>query len=136
MGIISPGIVIEKLLVEKLILVSTEPRKATTGQVPGYIFIDWGDTFREQHSIAFPDTSTHRLSVGLAAVGLNHMLKQSGSGYFAQSMVEELLENKTLYLVEDAPVFDYPIYMIYQENSQNKHSVSTAIKGLKAVCEK
>lgn len=132
----SPGIVIEKLLVERLVLVSTEPREATTGQVPGYIFIDWGDTFREQHSLAFPDTSTHRLSVGLAAVGLNHMLKQGGSAYFSHSMVKELIDNKTIYLVENAPTFDYPIYMIYQENIKNRNSVTTAIEGLKAVCKK
>ena len=130
----SPGIVIEKLMVESLVLVSTEPREATNGQVPGYIFVDWGDTFREQHNLAFPDTSTHRLSVGLATVGFNHMLKQGGSGYFLQSMVKDLIKDKTVHLVKSAPAFDYPIYLIYQEVAKNNPIVKTAIEGLKTIC--
>ena len=130
-----PGITIERLFVESLVLVSTEPRKSTDAQVPGYIFVDWGETFKKEHSIAFPDTAAHRMTVGLAAVAFSHILKQGGSGYFIRSMVKELIDDKTIHLVEDAPVFEYPIYMVYQEGARNKDLVATAIKGLNEISE-
>ena len=128
-----PGIIIEPLLVESLILVSTEARSLSTAQVPGYIFVDWGESFREQHSLAFPDAPTHRLNVGLGAVALNHILKRGGSGYFLENMVKELISDQTLHIVKDAPVIERPLFLVYQEQAHNQNLVATAIEGLKAV---
>ncbi len=125
-----PGISIEHLFIDDLVLVSTEPRKSTDAQVPGYIFVDWGESFKEQHSLAFPDTPAHRMTIGLAAVAMNHVLKHSGSGYFIRSMVQKMIDDKTIHLVEDAPTFEYPIYMVYQEGAKDKTLVATAIDGL------
>lgn len=127
------GITIEDLLTESLVLVSTEPRKLGVGQVPGYIFVDWGEVFRSQHSLAFPDAPTHRLTVGLGAVGLQHILKRGGSGYFIQSMVTDLLDEGVLHRVEGAPVFERPLYLVYADSSLDEELVSTAILGLKEV---
>ena len=128
-----PGIAIEPLMSESLILVSTEPREISLGQVTGYIFVDWGDSFRAKHSMAFPDAPTHRLTIGLAAVALSHILKRGGSGYFIESMVKELLVEERLFLVEKAPVFERPLYLVYQEEPIDSELIEAAIRGLKVV---
>lgn len=128
-----PGIVIEPLVTESLILVSTEPRSVGSGQVPGYIFVDWGEVFRTKHSLAFPDAPSHRLTVGLGAVGLEHILKHGGSGYFLESMVQELIVNKRLFMVTGAPVFERPLFLVYQQHPANKPLLDMAIEGLRVV---
>ena len=128
-----PGIIIEPLLVESLVLVSTVPRGLSNAQVPGYVFVDWGEAFRQQHSLAFPDAPTHRLTVGLGAVALSHILKQGGSGYFLKSMVADLIDDGIMHIVAESPVFERPLYLVYQEEDQDKALLATAIEGLKAV---
>ena len=128
-----PGITIEHLLTESLILVSTEPRSVSTDQVAGYVFVDWGESFREQHNQAFPDAPAHRLTVGLGAVALNHILKQGGSGYFLKSMVKDLIDDGTMHHVKDSPIFERPLYLVYQDETQDKDQLTKAITGLKAV---
>lgn len=132
----SQGIVIEHLVSESLVLVSTEPREISTGQTPGYIFVDWGEHFRDMHSAAFPDAPTHRLSVGLGAIGLEHILKRGGSGYFIESMVNDLLAQEQLHRVKNAPLFERPLYLIYQAEPLDKDLLLLAIEGLKAVSRK
>lgn len=128
-----PGITIEHLLTESLILVSTEPRRLSKDQVPGYIFVDWGESFREQHSQAFPNSPTHRLTVGLGAVALNHIIKQGGSGYFLKNMVKDLISDGTMHHVKKSPTFERPLYLVYQDEAQHKDLLTKAIAGLKEV---
>ena len=128
-----PGIVIEQLASESLILVSTEPRSVAGGQVPGYIFVDWGETFRNKHSLAFPDAPTHHLSIELGAVALGHLLKRGGSGYFIESMVNDLLIEGRLHRVTGAPVFERALYLVYQDDPQDKAVISRAVEGLREV---
>ncbi len=131
----SAGIVIEPLLTEELLLVSTEPRPLGKGQVPGYVFVDWGEAFRIRHSLAFPDSPTHKLTVGLGAVGLGHILQRGGSGYFLASMVTPLLADGKLFRVEDAPVFERPLYLVYQQETPAQDLLEVAVQGLRAVVQ-
>ena len=108
-----PNMRIETLSEEDLILVSTEQREIQVGRVDGYVFVDWGDDFRAQHSLAFPEASVPRLSVGLGDVGLNHVLTRGGSGYFLARTVQPLIEEGKLYKVDSAPVFQRPLYLAY-----------------------
>lgn len=130
------GIMIEQLVSEPLIMISTEPREMNGGQVPGYIFVDWGESFRSKHSLAFPDAPTHHLSIELGAVALGHLLKRGGSGYFVESMVSELLADGRLHRVVGAPVFERPLYLVYQEHPQEKEVISRAIEGMREISHK
>ena len=128
-----PELVIEPYLTEKLILISTSPREVSPGRVPGYVFVDWGDSFRAQHSQAFPETPAPKLSVGLGAVGLDHILKQGGSGYFLEETVSPLIAEGRLHRVANAPIFERPTYLVYQENPIDEDLINTALNGLKTI---
>jgi len=128
-----PRLRIETLVEEDLILVSTDPRHLQVGRVPGYVFVDWGDDFRTQHSLAFPEASVPKLSVGLGDVGLNHILAHGGSGYFLARNVEPLITDGRLYRVDDAPVFQRPLYIAYLTEAANPELLLRAIEHLRQV---
>ena len=128
-----PELVIEPFLREKLVLVSTEPREVVASRVKGYIFVDWGESFKAQHALAFPDAPAPKLSVGLGSVGLEHILNHGGSGYFIEENVSSLIASGKLHRVQDAPEFQRPTYLVYQDNPTDKDLLDTAIKGLKSI---
>lgn len=109
----------EKLLEDKLVLVSTYPRKVASGWVEDYVFVDWGAEFREEHKNAYPNTQAPRLSVGLGMVGLDYILKYGGAAYFPERMVEDLVKTEQLFYVEGAPKFSRPVYLSYHKESSN-----------------
>jgi len=127
-----PGLVTEKLLEERLVLVSTTPREM--GQWDEhYIFVDWGPEYRAVHSQTFPDLSTPAISVGLGALGLQHMLANGGFGYFPMRVVRPYLADGRLHAVTDAPDFRRPAYMVYRNAEELSEALRTAIRGLRYV---
>ena len=59
-----PGLKVEPLLEERLILVSTEPDRLPQPG-PGYIYIDWGPEFYARHSASFPEFVGPALSANI-----------------------------------------------------------------------
>ncbi|NIR32742.1 MAG: LysR family transcriptional regulator [Gammaproteobacteria bacterium] len=107
-----PGLTVEFLLEEQLVMVSTDA--ATTDKPSaGYVYVDWGPEFHAKHSMNFPDFGTPALIVGIAWLGLQHMLSYGGSGYFPQRLVRRYLEAGRLFRVRQAPTFALPAYMVY-----------------------
>ena len=48
----TPGLVIEDLLEETLVLVATDEREVSEGWIEDYVFVDWGAEFRRRHGEA------------------------------------------------------------------------------------
>lgn len=128
-----PNIHIEQFLDDKLILVTTEQRVIEAGRVDGYVFVDWGDEFRAQHNLAFPKAYIPKISFGVASSALNHILKNGGSGYFIEGSIKHLLEDKTLFVVEDSPTFHRPTYLGYPTNSADSKLHKAAIRALRRI---
>jgi DNA-binding transcriptional LysR family regulator len=128
-----PGLSVETLLVETLVLVSTRPREAVPDWVADYVFVDWGDDFRNEHRRAFPEMETPAVSVGLGAMGLQHILAGGGSGYFPLRAVQPLLEDTRLHRVAKAPVFQRPAYMVYSADPSDPDLLDRALEGLRQV---
>jgi DNA-binding transcriptional LysR family regulator len=129
----TPGLAVETLLVETLVLVSTRPRKVVSDWVADYVFVDWGEDFLVQHRQAFPEMETPAVSVGLGAMGLQHILASGGSGYFPLRAVQPLLKAKRLYRVAKAPVFRRPAYMVYSADPSDQDLLDQALEGLRHV---
>lgn len=126
----NPDLVIQEYATEELVMVSTHPRAVERTAVPGYVYVDWGASFRADHSLAYPDSPTHQMTVGLASAGLTHILQQGGSGYFLASEVSELIEDGRLSLVRGAPPFTLTTYLAYYSEAVDSPAVQTALQGL------
>jgi len=120
-----PGLKVEPLLEERLVLVSTDPdRPPEPGQ--GYVLIDWGSEFHARHGVSFPDFVGPALTANIGWLGLQHVLANGGSGYFAHRIVEPLLKARRLHLVVGAPKFSMPAYVVYSVDQPDDH-VQSAI---------
>lgn len=123
---------IEPLLSEELVMVSTKPRAVQTGVVPGYVFVDWGETFRAQHSMHFPGVFSHKLTIPSSAVAMEHILANDGSGYFLAASADPHLKAGRLHLVEGAPRFQRSVFVAVRIDVIAPESIQTAVDALRA----
>lgn len=107
-----PGLKVELLLEEKLVLVSTSPGRGTELDA-GYVHVDWGPEFYAKHSASFPDFAGPALSVNTGWLGLQHILAVGGSGYFQERLVRKLVSEGRLFAHAEAPAFELPAYVVY-----------------------
>jgi len=107
-----PGLTVELLLEERLVMVSTRPDPS---REPGrdYVYVDWGPEFYAQHLLAFPSFGGSALSVNVGWLGLNQIRATGGSGYFPLRMVREDESAGRLHRVPDVPEFRLPAYVCY-----------------------
>ena len=129
----APGLVVEDLFEETLVMASTDEREVSAGWVEDYVFVDWGDSFRVQHGEAFPDLETPAVAVGLGALGLQYVLQNGGSGYFPIRMVEPLIDEGKLHLVKGAPTVRRPAYTVYSAHPKDDEALNQALDGLREI---
>lgn len=111
-----PGLTVELLFEERLILVATAAADSTVrpGEpAHGYVYIDWGPEFYARHSALFPDFIGPALTANIGWLGLQHILENGGSGYFPLRLARSYLADGRLMRAADAPEFALPAYMIY-----------------------
>jgi DNA-binding transcriptional LysR family regulator len=127
-----PGLIAERLMEERLVLVSTTEREVTQWDET-YVFIDWGPEFLMAHAQAYPNLPTPAVTVGLGALGLQHILANGGFAYFPMRVVRRPLSEGRVHLVTGAPEFRRPAFLVYPTDSLQDDIVSTAIKGLRQI---
>lgn len=111
-----PGLKVELLFEENLILVSTDPNRKPE-PCSGYVYIDWGPEFHAKHSAAFPDFIGPALTANIGWLGLQYILENGGSGYFPVRLVRPYLKNSRLTALRAAPAFSLPAYVVYPDKS-------------------
>ena len=126
-----PGLKIELLIEEKLVLVTTSGR-GQAQRATDYVFVDWGPDFAARHNLAFPQLSNTGTFVGLGPLGLQYILEAGGAGYFRMNVVRPYLKNGRLRLVPDAAEFAYPAYAVYSDEA-DAQVVTPALAGLRHV---
>jgi DNA-binding transcriptional LysR family regulator len=106
-----PGLKLEQLFEEKLVMVSTDAKSKPEPQ-PGYVYVDWGPEFYARHTACFPNFGPP-LTANIGWLGLQHVLENGGSGYFPERIVRPHLKAKRLNLIGNAPEFSMPAYVVY-----------------------
>lgn len=101
---------------EKLIIVSTDPADRPEPGI-GYIYIDWGPEFYARHSASFPDFIGPALTANIGWLGLQHILENSGSGYFPVRLVRQYLADGRLTDPQGGPEFSLSAYVVYPDDS-------------------
>lgn len=111
-----PGLRVEPLLEETLVLVAT--RAQSPGQLPAnYVYVDWGPEFFAQHSLAFANFTGAALTVNIGMLGLEHILKHGGSGYFPLRLVRQYILAGKLHRIAGVPDFRLPGYLCFPAKS-------------------
>lgn len=125
-----PGLTIDLLMEEELVLVTTDPDVPPT-EDPNYVQVDWGPDFGLHHGISFPESSSS-LSASLGPLALSYILAAGGSGYFRMHAVQPYLDSGQLHVMPDAPRFSYPVYAVYSANAEDA-ALGPALAALREV---
>ena len=125
-----PGLKIDLLMEEKLVLVTTDP-EARLLDGTDYVYMDWGPDFALHHEMNFPDAAPD-LSIDLGPLALSYVLAAGGSGYFRMSAVQPYLAAGRLHLVPEMPQFSYPVYAVQSANA-DETVAGPALAGLHSV---
>jgi DNA-binding transcriptional LysR family regulator len=118
-----PGLKVERLFEEQLVLVSTDPNGGGEPR-DGYVYVDWGPEFYARHSVSFPNFAGPSITVNIGWLGLQHVLENGGSGYFPRRIVQSLLTQGRLHLAGGAPEFSMPAYVTYPLDRDAAHIAS------------
>jgi LysR family transcriptional regulator, flagellar master operon regulator len=124
-----PGLGIERLFDETLVLAGTDP--ACPWPDPGYVQVDWGPEFYAQFSAAFPHNPPPALHANIGWLGLQWMAANSGSAYLPRRMLRDALEQGRLIAIPKAPSFLITAYMVYPLDRRQDPLLEQALEGLR-----
>jgi DNA-binding transcriptional LysR family regulator len=113
----SPGIHIQHLFDETLVLLTTDPDKPWPDD--NYIYVDWGPAFYAQHSSSYPDMERPAQVVNIGWLGVQIIMSNGGSCFVPVRMAEPLISSGQLFHMPGSPRFKIPAYMVYSLNSDS-----------------
>ena len=113
----SPGLQVEHLFDETLMLLTTDPDKDWPDQ--NYIYIDWGPEFYAQHNNSYPELERPALVANIGWLGVQLILSNGGSCFLPIRMAKSFLDEGRLHRVPDSPEFRLPAYMVFPREQQS-----------------
>ncbi len=113
----SPGLVVEHLFDEKLVLVSSRPDDDKPGD--DYVYVEWGPGFYAQHVRDYPDLERPPQIANIGWLGVQLILGNGGSCFLPARMAETFLAAGSLFRVKNSPEYIHPAYMVYPRAIEN-----------------
>lgn len=113
----SPGLVVEHLFDEILVLVSSRSNDVQPGD--DYIYVEWGPGFYGQHAQSYPDLERPPQVVNIGWLGVQLILSNGGSCFLPARMAEPYIASGSLFRVKGSPEFVHPAYLVYPRETDN-----------------
>ena len=129
-----PGIVIEHLFDEELVLVTSGVARGR-GLGDDYVYVEWGPEFEADHDAAYPTLEHTGLALDLGSFGISYLLRHKASGYFPLRIVKPLVRRRRLKLVKRARRFVFPVCAAYPEE-RDEEAYAPILKGLRALADR
>jgi DNA-binding transcriptional LysR family regulator len=124
----SPGLIVEHLFDERLVLVSSRRDDVKPGE--DYIYVDWGPGFYAQHAQSYPDLEQPSQVVNIGWLGVQLILSNGGSCFLPARMAEPFIASGQLHRVTGSPEYIHPAYMVYPRETDNE-VLELAVEGMK-----
>jgi DNA-binding transcriptional LysR family regulator len=124
----SPGLIVEHLFDETLVLVSTHRRESAPGD--DYIYIDWGPGFYAQHAQSYPDIEGPGQIANIGWLGIQLLLTNGGSCFLPARMAAPFFAEGHLYRVTGSPEYALSAYMVFHRHSDSP-VLGQALEGLR-----
>jgi len=124
----SPGLVVERLFDETLVLVSTRPGDTAPGK--DYIYIEWGPGFYAQHVQSYPDLESPPQIANIGWLGIQLALANGGSCFLPARMAASFVASGRLHRVPGSPEYVHTAYMVYPRESDSP-VLKQAVEGLR-----
>ncbi len=101
---------------ERLVQVATVERSRVRSD-PEYIYVDYGERFRQDHAAVYSDADTPKLTMGSAEWALSYLLEHGGSAYLPENRVSGLISSGRLFIVKETETFSRYCYMVVNHGS-------------------
>jgi LysR family transcriptional regulator, flagellar master operon regulator len=124
----APGLVVEHLFDETLVLIST--RRDTRWPGEDYIYVDWGPGFYASHRESYPDLERSPQAVNIGWLGVQLILANGGSCFLPIRMARPLIDAGRVFKVDKGPEIDHPAYMVFPREADSE-VLRDAVQGLR-----
>ncbi len=120
-------------ITDRLKLISSDP--VTSKSPDRYIHIEWVPEFDAQLAGEFSASAGTLISVNIGWLGLQYLETTGGWGYFPERFVRPQLEAGKFHIVEDAPVFDLPSWLVVRDD-RDRSLIDPMVNGLLEVARR
>ena len=124
----APGLVVEHLFDEMLVLVST--RRDTRWPDEDYIYVEWGPGFYAKHRENYPDLERPSQVVNIGWLGVQLILANGGCCFLPIRMAQPFIDDGRLFRVVEGPEFTHPAYMVFPREADSE-VLRLALHGLR-----
>jgi LysR family transcriptional regulator, flagellar master operon regulator len=114
----APGLAVEHLFDETLVMVSSHPETRWPGD--DYIYVEWGPGFYARHRESYPDLERPAQVVNIGWLGIQLILTNGGSCFLPIRMARSFIQAGRLFRVADAPEFPHPAYMVFPRQADSE----------------
>jgi DNA-binding transcriptional LysR family regulator len=128
----SPGLIVEHLFDETLVLVSSRPDDKGPGA--DYIYVEWGPGFYAQHAQSYPDLEGPAQIVNIGWLGIQLVLTNGGSCFLPARMAASFIAAGRLFRVAGSPEYVLPAYVVFPRTADNP-VLEQALQGLRELAE-
>lgn len=126
----NPGLQVEHLFDETLVLLTTHPEKSWPDE--NYVYIDWGPEFYARHSNSFPDLERPAQVANIGWLGVQLILCNGGSCFLPIRMAKPFIQTKKLFAVPGSPRYRLPAYVVFPQAGESG-VLEQALAGLRAL---
>ncbi|MDH5559898.1 MAG: LysR family transcriptional regulator [Deltaproteobacteria bacterium] len=124
-----PELVFKEMNMVELILVSSIKNQSLVEALDkGYIMVEWGTSFLVEHTRVFPNLAQPMIHLYFGRWAVDYLLLAGGSAYLARNMIEDHLEKKQLFRVNDAPVFYKQSFAVYNKKNKNINLIEKSLE--------
>jgi DNA-binding transcriptional LysR family regulator len=124
----SPGLIVEHLFDETLVLVSSRADDSEPGE--DYIYIEWGPGFYAQHAQSYPNLERPSQIANIGWLGIQLILANGGSCFLPARMAASFIKAGRLHRVPGSPEYVHPAYMVFPRDS-DEPVIAQAVDGLR-----
>jgi LysR family transcriptional regulator, flagellar master operon regulator len=124
----APGLVVEHLFDETLVLIGSRPDIRWPGE--DYIYVEWGPGFYAKHREHYPDLERPAQVVNIGWLGIQLIVANGGSCFLPLRMARPLVDSGRLFQVDNGPEFALPAYMVFPREADTE-VLRQAVEGLR-----
>jgi DNA-binding transcriptional LysR family regulator len=124
----SPGLHVEHVFDETLVLVSTDPHLQQPDD--NYVHVDWGPAFYAQYNADYPDLERPAQTADIGWLGVQLILENGGSCFLPERMARPYVQAGRLFMATGSPRFRLPAYVVYPLERKSQ-VLATALDALR-----
>jgi DNA-binding transcriptional LysR family regulator len=127
----APGLLVEHLFDETLVLVGSRPDVPWPD--PDYVYVEWGQGFYAKHLELFPDLERPPRVANIGWLGVQLVLANGGSCFLPLRIARPMLEAGRLFRAPGTPTLPHPAYMVLPRDHGSV--IELAARGLRVLAE-